>query len=60
MLGREMGAEVEIEFAPEPPGEMRATLPDMSAMRRDFGFEPNVGLERGVRDFVRWFRKYRG
>ena len=60
MLGREMGAEVEIEFAPEPPGEMRATLPDMSAMRRDFGFEPNVGLERGVRDFVRWFREYRG
>ena len=60
ILGREMGAEVEIEFAPEPPGEMRATLPDMSAMRRDFGFEPNVGLERGVRDFVRWFRKYRG
>lgn len=60
MLGREMGAEVEIEFAPEPPGEMRATLPDMSAMRRDFGFEPKVGLERGVRDFVRWFREYRG
>ena len=60
MLGREMGAEVEIEFAPEPPGEMRATLPDMSAMRRDFGFEPNVGLEQGVRDFVRWFRQYRG
>ena len=60
MLGREMGAEVEIEFAPEPPGEMRATLPDMSAMRRDFGFEPSVGLEQGVRDFVRWFREYRG
>lgn len=60
ILGREMGADVEIEFAAEPPGEMRATLPDMSAMRRDFGFEPNVGLGRGVRDFVRWFRQYRG
>ena len=60
MLGRELGADVEIEFAPEAPGEMRATLPDMSAMRRDFRFEPNVGLERGVRDFVCWFLKYRG
>ena len=59
-LGRAMGIEAEIEFAPEPPGEMRATLPDMSAIRRDFGFEPNVDLERGVRDFVRWFREYRG
>ena len=60
MLGREMDAEVELEFAPEPPGEMRATLPDMSSMRRDFGFEPKVGLKEGVREFVRWYRKYRG
>lgn len=59
ILGREMGAEVEIGFAPEPPGEMRATLPDMSAMRRDFGFEPRVGLDRGLREFVRWYREYR-
>lgn len=58
MLGRAMGVEAEIEFAPEPPGEMRATLPDMSAMRRDFGFEPRVGLEGGLAEFVRWFREY--
>lgn len=58
ILGREMGVEVEIEFAPEPPGEMRATLPDMSAMRRDFGFHPRVGLEEGLAEFVRWFRDY--
>lgn len=58
ILGREMGVEVQIEFAPEPPGEMRATLPDMSAMRRDFGFHPRVGLEEGLAEFVRWFRDY--
>ena len=58
ILGREMGVQVEIEFAPEPPGEMRATLPDMSAMRRDFGFHPRVGLEEGLAEFARWFRDY--
>ena len=58
ILGRAMGVEAEIEFAPEPPGEMRVTLPDMSAMRRDFGFEPSVGLEDGLAEFVRWFREY--
>ena len=58
ILGREMGVQVEIEFAPEPPGEMRATLPDMSAMRRDFGFHPRVGLEEGLAKFARWFRDY--
>ena len=60
ILGRRMGVEVAIEFAPEPPGEMRATLPDMTAMRRDFGFEPRVGLEEGLAKFVRWFREYSG
>ncbi|MDE0453896.1 MAG: SDR family NAD(P)-dependent oxidoreductase [Gammaproteobacteria bacterium] len=58
ILGRTMDVEAEIEFAPEPPGEMRATLPDMSAMRRDFGFEPSVDLEDGLAEFVRWFRGY--
>jgi len=58
ILGRTMGIGAEIDFAPEPPGEMRATLPDMSAMRRDFGFEPRVGLEDGLAEFVRWFREY--
>lgn len=60
ILGRETGVDAGIEFAPEPPGEMRATLPDMSAMRRDFGFEPRVGLEEGLKEFVRWFREYSG
>lgn len=60
ILAREMGCRHEIEFAPEPPGEMRATLPDMSAMRRDFGFEPKVGLEEGLGKFVRWFRAHSG
>ena len=58
ILGRAMGVEAKIAFAPEPPGEMRVTLPDMSAMRRDFGFEPQAGLEEGLAEFVRWFREY--
>ena len=59
-LATEIGCRYEIEFGKEPPGEMRATLPDMSAMRRDFGFEPQVGLEKGLREFIRWFRDYCG
>ncbi len=60
LLADQMGCNAKIEFAPEPPGEMRATLPDMSAMRTDFGFEPSVGLEEGLSRFARWFREYSG
>lgn len=58
ILGRTIGVEAEIEFSREPPGEMRVTLPDMTAMRRDFRFEPSVDLEDGLAEFVRWFREY--
>lgn len=57
ILGGKLGKDVEIEFAPEPPGEMRVTLPDMTAMRTDFGFKPRVGLEQGLGEFARWFRE---
>ena len=58
ILAQEMQCDYRIEFQPETPGEMRVTLPDMSAMRRDFGFEPAFGLRQGLREFVRWFREY--
>ena len=58
ILAGEMRCGHEIEFAPDPPGEMRATLPDMAAMRRDFGFEPGTDLKRGLREFARWFQEY--
>ena len=58
ILAGQLGCEAQIEHAPEPPGEIRATLPDMSAMRHDFGFEPAVPLEQGVAAFARWFREY--
>ena len=60
MLAGEMGRECKVEFRPEPPGEMRATLPGMLAMRRDFGFAPQVGLKDGLSQFVRWHREYYG
>lgn len=60
ILADELGCEAQVEYAPEPPGEMRVTLPDMSAMQRDFRFEPAVPLEQGVAEFARWFRDYRG
>ena len=58
VLAKQLQSEADIRFAPEPPGEMRATLPDMSGMQRDFGFEPRIGLEEGLAGFARWFRAY--
>ena len=50
----------EIEFAPMQPGDVRATYADISSSRKDLGFEPKTPIDRGVPDFVDWYRKYHG
>lgn len=60
LLADRLGSEAQFDFAPEPPGEMRVTLPDMSAMQRDFGFAPRVTLEEGLSRFARWYREHHG
>jgi len=37
------------------PGDVRHTCADVSAMRRDLGFECRVGLEAGLERTVEWF-----
>jgi dTDP-L-rhamnose 4-epimerase len=51
------GLDVDIE--PEVLGEYRAgdvrhCFPDVSAARRELGFEPAVGFEEGMRELAGW------
>jgi UDP-glucuronate 4-epimerase len=40
----------------EQPGDMRQTLADVTLAQRELGFSPQVGLEAGVTQFVKWWR----
>ncbi len=43
---------------PIQPGDIKDTFADISAIKRDLGFEPVTRLEVGVPNFVSWFRDY--
>ena len=45
---------------PAQPGEMTATAADTTLLRELTGFAPATPLDKGVRDFVDWFRSYNG
>ncbi|MDE0680986.1 MAG: SDR family NAD(P)-dependent oxidoreductase [Gammaproteobacteria bacterium] len=60
LLADRLGSEAQFDFEPEPPGEMRVTVPNMSAMQRDFSFAPNVTLEEGLSRFALWYREHYG
>ena len=57
-LVSEIGHEVEIRRAPKRPGDIYLTYFDCSKARRELGWEPQVGLEEGLRLTVNYFRDW--
>jgi UDP-glucose 4-epimerase len=54
-LGRILGVEPRPVHTEPRPGDVRHTLADTTAARRDLGHRPTVGFEEGLRRTVRWF-----
>ena len=48
------------ELKPMQPGDVPATIADVSAMERDFGWKPTTALRTGLTRFVGWWRSYHG
>ncbi len=43
---------------PMQSGESQTTSADISASRRDFGFDPKTTIAAGIPKFVEWYREY--
>ena len=46
-----------VSHGPERPGDVRHSLADISKAQAAFGFSPTIGLEEGLRDYMRWARQ---
>jgi UDP-glucuronate 4-epimerase len=60
VIGRTVGREVRIERHPDQPGDVRLTDADLHRAGRELGFRPKVGIEEGIRQFVRWYEATHG
>jgi len=58
-LERLCGRRAVTVMKPRPPGDVEATFADVSALARDFGFEPATPLQVGLSRFVEWYRGWR-
>ncbi len=43
-----------------PPGDVKETYADITAIQRDLGFPSSTPIAEGVPRFVAWFRDYHG
>ena len=42
------------------PGDVPVTYADASALERDYGFTPTIGIRQGLRAFAEWYQSYYG
>ena len=54
LLAEAGGLAVTVEHAAPRKGDVRHSLADVSAARAAFGFDPNVPLESGLREYMTW------
>ncbi|MBR6322164.1 MAG: NAD-dependent epimerase/dehydratase family protein [Lachnospiraceae bacterium] len=40
------------------PGDVPVTYADSSALERDYGFTPRIGIREGLRNFAEWYKSY--
>jgi UDP-glucuronate 4-epimerase len=57
LLEARLGRKAVVEAAPEQAGDVVATWADIAKAKRLLGFEPRVGIESGLDQFVEWYRK---
>lgn len=46
------------ELVPMQPGDVPVTYADSSALERDYGFRPQIGIREGLRNFAEWYRDF--
>ena len=46
-------------YSGKEPGEVRQTFSDSTKLLKDISFKPNTSLEDGLKEFIKWFKRYR-
>lgn len=60
LLEASTGRTAELVLEPMQPGDVKETYADIGPLRAAVGFEPRTPIERGIPDFVDWYRDYHG
>jgi CDP-paratose 2-epimerase len=59
MLSGLVGRPIEVTYADWRPGDQRVYISDISKAKRDFGWEPRIGVEEGIHRLFKWVTENR-
>ena len=52
------GKEAERVMMPMQPGDVEQTWADTSALFKDYNYKPTTKIDKGIKEFVEWYKKY--
>ena len=58
VLPEDYDFEAHCELVGMQPGDVPVTYADSSALERDYGFTPKIGIRKGLRAFAEWYKEY--
>jgi len=60
MIEQAVGKKAIIKRMPDQPGDVMVTYADITRAREELGYTPSVPIEKGIIEFVRWFKQNHG
>ncbi len=57
-IEKALGMEAKVDFQPMQAGDVKETYADIETSQRDFGFQPDTGIDVGIPRFIEWYRAY--
>jgi UDP-glucuronate 4-epimerase len=60
VIEKTCGRKAKLDLQPMQLGDVRETHADIESSSRDLGFSPKTTIDKGVPEFVAWYRKYHG
>lgn len=58
LLEENLGKPAQKKFLPMQSGDVEATWADISDLKTDYGYSPQVSIEEGIREFSTWYTSY--
>jgi UDP-glucuronate 4-epimerase len=58
LIEQALGKEAIKDFLPMQAGDVPATYADVDDLMREVNFQPATSIERGISQFIDWYRQY--
>lgn len=57
-LEKEIGKDATKEFLPMQDGDVESTYADVNDLIKDFNYKPNTTLDKGIKEFIKWYKEF--